>query len=252
MKLHLVHGHSAGGSLRLATREFGLSGKVLVIDDYLSIGPLCDDRTRHEFWRSVYEPYPEVIPPDLYEQWREISKVVASASEVILWSSESACGYVFERMAAFILGDRTPLCQVLAPAHEDLHGVEFFGPAALADMEGRKREITGTAVSEWSTSFENQLSQSNGIRVLRQGSLVTLPYNALDEYLLARCPLEWTPWNRPIAQAMADCDGQNLIHDPFFSWRLGVLIEAGRLEAKDRQVSPDGLRRGLVRRVEVN
>jgi len=53
---------------------------------------------------------------------------------------------------------------------------------------------------------------------------------------------------RPIGEAMADCDGQNLIGDAFFSWRLRLLIEAGRVEAQGNPMSSDGPKNVLVRR----
>ncbi|WP_416200354.1 DUF3658 domain-containing protein [Terricaulis sp.] len=49
---------------------------------------------------------------------------------------------------------------------------------------------------------------------------------------------------------MADCDGSNLLSDAFFSWRLRLLVDAGRVEAQGNPTSPDGPKDVLVRRVE--
>ncbi len=85
--------------------------------------------------------------------------------------------------------------------------------------------------------------------MLQQGSIIVRPENALDEYLLERCPLEWTKWYYPIGDAMGDCDGHNLLDDAFFSWRLRLLVEAGRVEAQGDLTSFESLKDLLVRRI---
>jgi hypothetical protein len=77
--------------------------------------------------------------------------------------------------------------------------------------------------------------------VLQQGSIIARPENAFDEYLLERCPLEWTKWYYPIGHAMGDCDGQNLMGDAFLSWRLRMLVEAGRVEAQGDLITFESL-----------
>ncbi|UPT62638.1 MAG: DUF1835 domain-containing protein [Hyphomonadaceae bacterium JAD_PAG50586_4] len=250
MRINLVCGHSAGGMLRQAVRDFGLPGEVRVIDDDLSLGPLHDDKTRNEWWLTVYGPWRAVAyQPDLYNQWQAVRDHLGKVSELVLWSSNSARDHVFERMAASMLGDRVTIFRVLAPACGKLEGVSFHNPDALAGMEQSKREIGPTEAGNWAASFSNHLRQSHGIRVLQQGAIVARPENHLDEYLLERCPLEWTKWYRPIGNAMADGDGQNLISDAFLSWRLRLLVEAGRVEAQGDLTPFESLKDVLVRRV---
>jgi hypothetical protein len=248
MRINLVQGHSAGGLLRRACRQFGLPGEVRVIDDELSVGPLSDDQVRNEWWRTVYGPYPEAHQPSLYDQWQAICDDIGAAGELVLWSSDSARDYVFGRMAAFMLGGRAAILQVLVPPSGKLEGVPFHGPDVLAGMESNRRALTTIEVASWGESFANQLRQSSGIRLLHEDSITARPENAFDEYLLERCPLDWTKWYRPIGEAIADCDGQNLIGDAFFSWRLRLLVEAGRVEAQGDPMSSDGPENVLVRR----
>lgn len=250
MRINLVQGHSAGRLLRQAVRDFGLPGEVRVVDDDLSVGPLHDDQTRNEWWLTVYGPQPEAHQPSLYVQWQTISGNLGAGNELVLWSSDSARDYVFERMAAFMLGDRGTLFHVLVPASGKLEGVPFHNPSALAAMENNKRALTTSEVENWSASFANQSRQSSGVRWLHQGSTVARPEDAFDEYLLERCPPDWTKWYRPIGEAMADCDGKNLLSDAFFSWRLRLLVDAGRVEAQGDPMSSDGPKDVLVRRVE--
>lgn len=251
MRINLVQGHSAGGLLRRAIRDFGLTGEVRVIDDDLSVGPLHDDQTRNEWWATVYGPYPDAHQPSLYDQWRAISADVGAASELVLWSSNSARDHVFERMAAFMLDDHLgAVFLVRVPASGKLEGVPFLEPEALIQMEGNKRPLTTNEIATWGASFANDLGQSSGVRLLQQDSITALPEHALDEFLLERCPLEWTKWYRTVGEAMADCDGQNLINDAFFSWRLRLLVEARRVEAQGDPMSSDGLKDVLVRRIE--
>lgn len=250
MRINLVHGHSAGGSLRQAVRDFGLPGEVRVIDDDLSLGPLQDDKTRNEWWLMVYGPWREVAyQPDLYDQWQAIRDNLGGVRELVLWSSNSASDYVFERMAASMLGDCVALFRIAAPASGKLEGVSFHNPEALAGMEKSKRAMGPTEATDWAASFSNRLRQSSGIRVLQQGVIVALPESDLDEYLLERCPLEWTKWYRPIGHAMGERGGQNLMSDVFFSWRMRLLVEAGRIEAQGDLTSSVNLKDVLVRRI---
>lgn len=123
MRINLAQGHSAGGLLRQAIRDFGLPGEVRVIDDDLSVGPLDDDQTRNEWWATVYSPYPEAHQPNLYNQWRAIGADLGAASELVLWSSCSARDHVFERMAAFMLpGHLGAVFQARVPASGKLEG----------------------------------------------------------------------------------------------------------------------------------
>lgn len=248
MRINIVQGHSAGALLRQACRQFGLLGEVRVIDDDLSVGPLNDDQIRNEWWRTVCGAYPEARQPSLYDQWQAISGDVEGVREVVLWSSNSARDYVFERMAAFMLRDHATLFQVLVPPTGKLEGAPFHGPGVLAEMEGNKRALTASEVESWGKSFANQLRQSGGIRLLHRGLCTVRPESAFDEYMLERCPLEWAKWYRVIGDAMADCDGQNLICDAFFSWRLRLLVVAGRVEAQGDPMSSDGPKNVLIRR----
>lgn len=250
MRINLVQGQSAGSLLTQAIRSFGLSGEVRVVDDDLSVGPLQDDQTRNEWWQTVYGPLPEAHQPSLYKQWQAIDGDLRAGSELVLWSSNSARDYVFERMAAFILGERTTLFHVHVQACGKLEGVPFHNPSTLAGMEPSKRALTTTEVKTWSVFFANQLRQTSGVRWLHDGSTAARPENALDEYLLERCPTDWTKWYHPIGEAMADCDGSNLLSDAFFSWRLRLLVDAGRVEAQGDPKSPAGPKDVLVRRVE--
>ena len=248
MRINLVHGHSAGGLLRQAIRDFALSGEVRVVADDLSVGPLSDDRTRNAWWLNVYSSHAGASEPNLYGQWQVISDDLSATSELVLWSSNSARDYVFERMAAFMFRDLTTFFRVLVPASGKLEGVPFHNPEALAGMESHRRALTTTEVASWAASFANEIRHSSGVRALQQGSIVAKPESAFDDYLLERCPLEWTKWYRPIGEAMGDCDGHNLIGDAFFSWRLRLLVEAGRVEAQGYPTSFDGLKNVLVRR----
>jgi hypothetical protein len=254
MRINLVQGRRAGGLLRRACRNFGLPGEVRVVDDDLSVGPLQDDQTRNEWWVTVCGPYPEAHQPSVYAQWQAIGDGLGdAANELVLWSSNSARDFVFERMAAFMLSDRSSaLFYVRVPASGNLEGVPFHNPDALAKMDGDKLALTASEAATWRDSFASHLRPSSGVRMLRHGSAAALPDSALDEFLLERCPREWTKWYRTIGNAMADCDGQNLISDAFFSWRLRLLVVAGRVETQGNPMSSEDPKDVLVRRVEAH
>lgn len=248
MRINLVQGHSAGALLRQAIRDFGLPGEVRVIDDELSLGPLHDDEGRDAWWLTTYGPYPEAYQPRLYDQWKAIGADLTAESEILLWSSHSAGDFVFERMAAFVLRDRTNIFHVNVPASGKLEGVTFRNADELAAMEINKRPMTIAERATWAEMFEKQIRPSRGVRVLQGGSLVARPDDALDQHLLEHCPADWTKWYYVVGNAMADCDGANLISDAFFSWRLRSLVATGRVEAQGDPLSPGGPRDVLVRR----
>jgi hypothetical protein len=251
MRINLVQGHSAGGLLRQACRQFGLPGEVQVIDDDLSVGPLRDDPTRNQWWRNVWGPSPEAFQPNLYDQWQAFKETLdrLEPADLVLWSSDSARDYVFERMAAFILRDYAgDLFKLQVPSSRDLEGVGYFPPDALASMEYRRLALTPKERANLASTFDYDLQNSEGIRELKDGVIAMSSDDALDQFLLEHCPSEWTKWYRVIGQTMADCNGQNLISDAFFSWRLRSLVEAAQVEAQGDILSSDRPKKILVRR----
>jgi hypothetical protein len=255
MRINLVQGRSAAGLLRQACRQFGLLGEVHVVDDDLSVGPLYDDITRNKWWANVRPVYPEVFQPNLYVQWQLLSETLdrRQIRELAFWSSDSARDYVFDRMMAFMLTDYTgDVFKIRVPAAGKLAGVGFISPEALVACEHSKCALTSDERTTLALSFEHELRRSEGIRRLEDDGMTALPDDALDQYLLDRCPPEWTKWFHVIGEAMSDSDGRNLIGDGFFSWRLSLLVEARRVEQHGAISGPDSLKEVLVRRAGKN
>jgi hypothetical protein len=86
--------------------------------------------------------------------------------------------------------------------------------------------------------------------LLRRWSRGRIPGARLEWYdpqLNACCPTDWTPAARVVGAAMRRCDPRNRMSDLFFSSRLLVLIDAGRVKALGRR---DRLREYAVPRAE--
>lgn len=68
------------------------------------------------------------------------------------------------------------------------------------------------------------------LRVISGGQLVSAPNNYFDDFLLARCSIQWVRFQRVIAHVMGDiwATGQSAGSD-LLLWRLRVLIEDGRI-----------------------
>jgi hypothetical protein len=69
------------------------------------------------------------------------------------------------------------------------------------------------------------------LRRWEKGMIVGIPIDHYDPLLAESCPRSWTPAARVVGTAMKRCGPRNPMSDLFFSSRLQVLIETGRVEA---------------------
>lgn len=252
MRINLVQGQSAGGLLRQACRQFGVPGSVYVIDDDLSVGPLCNDETRDDWWAVVYKAtFGEAYQRSVYKQWDALTEFlrVQGNKEIVLWSSDSARDYILDRMAASMLaGYGGTMFHISVPPNGTLSGVAYLPPEQLAVFETTKVRLERDSLAKLAIDFDSGLRSSAGVRCLEDGAIRSLPDSALDQSVLDHCPFDWTKWYHVIGSAMDDCDGHNLISDVFFGWRLHCLVEAGKIELRGTPDFPGNWSNVLVRR----
>ena len=93
------------------------------------------------------------------------------------------------------------------------------------------RELTDSERADRAEDFLRIRRETGLQRRWEEGRILGVPMDRYDPLLLEGCTTRWTPAARVVGTAMGQCDGHNLMSDLFFSSRLRLLIDAGRIEA---------------------
>ena len=247
--LHIALGDSAAGCLHAACRSHGMPGTVLGIADDLSHGPLDDGRARIDYMRDCFRGYDDwyLDVTDAFAPWRAmIARIdAARADAVVIWSGENVSESTFLTMACWWLGRRPErMLRLAIPGREGRYHVATHKPAELADLFASARELTDTERADLAEDFVRIRGETGLLRRWEEGRILGMPMDRYDLLLIEVCAPSWTPAARVVGTAMSRCDGHNLMSDLFFSSRLQVLIDAGRIEADGRR---DRLREYSVR-----
>jgi hypothetical protein len=249
--LHIALGDSSEGCLRVACRTHGMPGTAVGIPDDLSHGPLDDGQARIGYMRDCFRGYDDwyLDVADAFAPWRAMIARIdeARADAVVIWSGENASEATFLAMACWWLGHRSArVLRVAMPGRDGRHYVAIHTPAELADLFSSAQELTDTERAVFAADFLRIRGETGLLRRWEEGRILGVPMDRYDRLLLASCPPTWTPAPRVVGTAMSRCDGHNRMSDLFFSSRLQLLIDAGRIEADG---SRDRLREYRVRLV---
>jgi hypothetical protein len=213
--IHLVLGDSAIGCVRAACLSFGMPGTVVGVSGDLAQGPL-DDEALLSQWRSLWARL-DLEHPDA----------------VIVWSGNNVADAVFVAMARDRLAGRPePLLRVQVPEIATRPFVAMHSPEQIAQLYATRRALSDTERPFLAQDFVRIRDTCGPLRRLEQGRVVGVPVDYYDLLLMAACTAHWQAVGRVVGTAMSHCDGPNLLGDGFFSERLGVLVDAGRIEAK--------------------
>ena len=234
--LHIALGDSAEGCLRVACRAHGMPGAAFGIPDDLSHGPLDDGRARIDYMRERFRGYDDwyLDVADAFAPWGALIARIdeASADAVVIWSGNNASEATFLTMACWWLGNRRErVLRVGMPGRDGRHYVAIHTPAELADLLASVQELTDTERAVLAADFLRIRGETGLLRRWEDGRIQGVSMDRYDPLLLASCPPTWTPAPRVVGAAMSRCDGHNLMSDLFFSSRLQLLIDAGRIEA---------------------
>jgi hypothetical protein len=236
--LHIALGESAEGCLRAACRAHGMSGAAFGIPDDLSHGPLDDGRARIDYMRDCFRGYDDwyLDVTDAFAPWRAMIARIdeARADAVVIWSGDNASEATFLAMACWWLGNRP----------ERVMRVAIHTPAELADLLASARELTDTERAVLAADFLRIRGETGLLRRWEEGKILGAPMDRYDPLLLECCGTRWTSAARVVGTAMSRCDGHNRMSDLFFSSRLQLLIDTGRIETAG---SRDRLREYAVR-----
>ena len=246
---HIALGESSEGCLRAACRSHRMPGIALGIPDDLSHGPLGDGRARIDYMRACYRGYDDwsLDVTDAFAPWRSmIERLDRDRPEAIsIWSGDNVSEAIFLAMACWWLKGRSEqLLRVMIPETDTRRHVAVHSPAELADLYPSARALTDTERADLAEDFVRIRRETGLLRRWEDGRILGVPMDRYDPLLLECCTIRWTPAARVVGTAMSRCDGHNLMSDLFFSSRLQVLIDAGRIEADG---SRDRLREYAVR-----
>jgi Domain of unknown function (DUF1835)./Protein of unknown function. len=250
--LHLVQGDHAGDRLRTACRDFGLAGRVHVIGEDLSHGPLDDGPGRIAYMRRCYRGFDRWTfrRRDAFTPWRRLRKQAAGVSDpVLVWTAESVSDQIFLAMAChWLAGLDIELLAVTVPPVAGRYGVGVATPAMLVELRPRAVPLTAAERAGLAATFVALSGPDVRLRRLEDGVLRTVPPDSYDAFVGEALGHDWQPATEVVAAAMRRCDGHNRMSDLFFASRLQEMIDAGvvEMEGKREHLAAYRVRRAVV------
>jgi len=234
--LHFVLGNSAAGCVRAACDACGMPGAVIGFANDLAAGPLDDSQARDTGPRGFLGGGGEAAIEGhaRVSHWRAVLGRLERErpDAVILWSGDNVAEVIFVAMACDRLAGRPELLlRVQVPGNDGRPWVATHLPDQLARLYATRRPLSAADRRVLAQDFARIRDTCGPVRRLESGRVVGVPGDYYDHLLLAACGPHWQAAGPVVGTAMAHCDGPNLMGDGFFSDRLGVLIDAGRIEA---------------------
>ena len=240
--IHLVLGGSAGGCVRAAVVNYGLTGRVHVFDDDLSHGPLNNKQARAAYLRALYQNYGQLpedpVPSSADFESLSIHLAQDLTPEICIWAGENASERTFLGMACHSLRDfKGTVTRVGASGLRAPPYIAAQTPAFLKSLFDQREEIDPVARSAFSESFLHLRDDGATLRKWEAGKIVDVSEDYYDSLLLTCCQKEWVSAARVVGTAMGRGDEHNLLGDVFLSGRLQHLIAEGLIEASGPQTS---------------
>jgi len=227
-------------------------GSVLSIPDDLSHGPLDDGCARIDYMRACFRGYDDWLfdVTDAFAPWREVVERLEDEKleEIAIWSGDNVSEATFLAMACWSLAGRPErVLRVAMPGNDGRCHVAAHTPAELADFFVSRRELTDVERANLAKDFQRIRDETGLLRGWEDGWIIGLPIDRYDPVLIGSCSPTWTPAPRIVGTAMGRCGERNAMSDLFWTSRLQVLIDSGRIEADGPR---HRLREYAVRRVQ--
>lgn len=249
-KVHLVLGASAGGNVRAAMALDGTNGKVIVLDDDLSHGPLGDLRARGRYLEACLQHYGEqpIQTPRAIENFEACLDELSDSStlEVCIWAGENASERTFLGLVCLNLQNFKG--SITRIGSEGLRSVPYIGaqpPELLVELFERRETVGPTDQSSLVQMYCTLRDSESKLRQWDAGKIQEISLDFYDDLLLSSCPKRWTPVARVVGEAMGRCEEHNLLGDVFLTGRLKQLIASNSVDVHGPQ---ENLRTFKVRR----
>jgi hypothetical protein len=242
--LHIVPGHSAGGSLRQAIRGAGRNEEVLFFRDDLSCGPIdSEDLAARVTWWTQFHGDWETEAAPLKAFW---DRVATTDDRLVVWfSRRSALELAFFLAWADRLEERPysiiDVTGLRLPSHRPdgsptlsppTPAVSVLPQYQLRSLLGTERQVTDQEAEEARRQWRRLRAENAPFRVVTPTGLVSAPLDHFDPLLMEHATTEW----RKVARVVGDMMGLN--SDPYFQVgdimllaRVIALIDEGKLLA---------------------
>ncbi len=151
---------------------------------------------------------------------------------IAIWSGDNVSEATFLAMACWSLAGRPErVLHVAMPGNDGRYHVATHTPAELADFFVSRRELTDVERANLAKEFQRIRDETGLLRGWENGRIIGVPIDRYDSVLIDSCSPTWTAAPRIVGTAMGRCGERNAMSDLFWSSRLQVLIDSGRIEA---------------------
>ncbi|MBY4898983.1 DUF1835 domain-containing protein [Cupriavidus sp. AU9028] len=236
--IHVVNGDMAGNTLRQALAQAARPDPVVVLRDDLAVGPIGDvdanGLARSGFWQRV-APRSEIdFAAEMHMALDQLQGLRQSDLEIAIWHGQSASDQLMLRRVVFHLY-QTPqrINEVAMDARElesapqgKLTAIGMYPAARLARRFSTIAPVSVLRLGRLGYEWQQNVKDNADVRLWKGNTLVPAAYHTVDDVILERAPVEWTPAVEVIAAIMGAIDGL-LASDWFLFWRCRELIGAG-------------------------
>ncbi|VVE00227.1 DUF1835 domain-containing protein [Pandoraea anhela] len=242
--IHVVCGDIAAQQLRAAMAQAQRADPVLVLRDDLAIGPLREidenERQRAAFWQRVAPSAGRDYAGELREALVSLQRLVEGDNAVVCWHGDSACDQLMLRRVAFMLRSTPARLNEIALRGSDLSpaghasdanrrtSVGMYSPDVLAQRFARIAPISLLRIGRLSLEWRALKQVNTQVRRWVHNTFEGATFAEIDDQILARAPVAWTPMAAFLGELMPRIEGF-FATDSFLLWRCRELGAAGRL-----------------------
>ena len=242
--LHVVCGDIAAQQLRAAMAQAQRADPVLVLRDDLAIGPLREidenERQRAAFWQRVLPSAGRDYAGELREELASLQRLVEGESAVVCWHGDSASDQLTLRRVAFMLRNTPARLNEIVLRGSDLMSanttqdtaqrtsVGMYSPEVLAERFARIAPISLLRIGRLSLEWRALKQVNTQVRRWMHNTFEGATFAEIDDQILARAPVAWTPMAAFLGETMPRIEGF-FATDSFLLWRCRELGAAGRL-----------------------
>ncbi len=238
--IHVVNGDVAGNTLRQALTQAARPDEVVVLRDDLAVGPIADvdgsGYTRAGFWQRV-APHSNIdFIAEMRHALNQLHGLRQGDLEVAIWHGQSPSDQLMLRRAVFHLYQMPQRINEVAmdlreldtPAPNHLAAIGMYPAAKLARRFSTIAPVSVLRLGRLGYEWQQNVKENADVRLWKGNTLVPAAYHTVDDVILERAPLEWTPASELIGGILGGIEGL-LASDWFLFWRCRELIGAGMM-----------------------
>lgn len=260
--VHMVCGDSFAGTMKLALKRLGRSetDKVITLRDNYAVGPLAGldtpegRKARWDWFRDHIAGWDEEEPEEEYRELLEKTERIPAAAQAVVWTTRNAREHTAMLHAFSLLSGKPGLPVTVLDAcalSEELfnrpdasmfylHSGEL-SPDKLVEalrQTGRGWKPSPADREAMVKEWRAVTGGTGTLRIWREGTVVEVPDDYFDAYLLERLDGLEPPADddgflkaaRLVGEAIGYCD--QYMGDSFWEYRIRELVYAGVLDIR--------------------